>query len=84
MRTMSRSGSSGACAFWIVHGGIAWPWPRGLHPEEALVPPARLRALPWQDFDLRRRSGREGAGRPCLSDPNARHVFLHAVFCETQ
>jgi hypothetical protein len=38
--------------YWIVHGGIGWPWPRGLHPEGTLVPPRRAGALPWQDFAL--------------------------------
>jgi LmbE family N-acetylglucosaminyl deacetylase len=52
VRTMGGLGRLDRVRYWIVHGGIAWPWPRGLHPEEALVPPSVARALPWQDFVL--------------------------------
>jgi LmbE family N-acetylglucosaminyl deacetylase len=52
IRTMGDLGHLERVRYWIVHGGIGWPWPRGLHPEEALVPPSRARALPWQDFAL--------------------------------
>jgi LmbE family N-acetylglucosaminyl deacetylase len=52
IRTMEGLGHLDRVRYWIVHGGIGWPWPRGLHPEEALVPPARARALPWEDFPL--------------------------------
>jgi LmbE family N-acetylglucosaminyl deacetylase len=52
IRTMDALGQSDRVRYWIVHGGFEWPWPRGLHPEDALVPPQRARALPWQDFAL--------------------------------
>jgi LmbE family N-acetylglucosaminyl deacetylase len=52
MRTMHGLGHLERVRYWIVHGGIGWPWPRGLHPQEALVPPSHARALPWQDFML--------------------------------
>jgi LmbE family N-acetylglucosaminyl deacetylase len=52
IRTMGALGRAERVRYWIVHGGVGWPWPRGLHPEEALVPPRRARALPWQDFAL--------------------------------
>jgi LmbE family N-acetylglucosaminyl deacetylase len=52
MRTMESLGQAGRVRYWIVHGGIGWPWPRGLHPQDALVPPRRADALPWQDFAL--------------------------------
>jgi LmbE family N-acetylglucosaminyl deacetylase len=51
-RSMAALGQSERVRFWIVHGGIAWPWPRGLAPDEALLPPPRARALPWQDLAL--------------------------------
>jgi LmbE family N-acetylglucosaminyl deacetylase len=38
--------------YWIVHGGIGWPAPRGLHAERALSPPRRARALLWQSVSL--------------------------------
>jgi hypothetical protein len=49
---MSSRGTLGRLRLWIVHGGFLWPWPRGLHPDAALVPPRRARALPWQEFAL--------------------------------
>jgi LmbE family N-acetylglucosaminyl deacetylase len=52
IRTMRGLGHLDRVRYWIVHGGIGWPWPRGLHPEEALVPPSHAGALPWQDFPL--------------------------------
>lgn len=51
-RTMRALGRAERVRYWIVHGGIGWPWPRGLHPQEALVPPRRAGALPWKDFAL--------------------------------
>jgi len=38
--------------FWIVHGGLEWPLPKGLHPGLALSPPPRGRALEWQRVNL--------------------------------
>lgn len=38
--------------FWIVHGGVEWPLPKGLHPTLPLEPPPRGRGLPWQRLDL--------------------------------
>jgi len=65
MRAMRARARLDRVRYWIVHGGIAWPWPRGLHPQEALVPPRRARALPWQDFALEpeERTKKEGAIR---------------------
>jgi LmbE family N-acetylglucosaminyl deacetylase len=65
IRTLDAVGQPDHVRYWIVHGGLAWPWPRGLHPEDALVPPPRLRALPWQDFALlaQERTQKESAVR---------------------
>lgn len=38
--------------FWIVHGGLEWPLPKGLHPGLPLEPPPRGRRLPWQRVPL--------------------------------
>jgi LmbE family N-acetylglucosaminyl deacetylase len=38
--------------YWIVHAGVGWPWPPGLHPQDALVPPRRARALSWEELAL--------------------------------
>jgi len=52
IRTMESLGRAARVRYWIVHGGIGWPWPRGLHPQDALLPPRRARELPWRDFAL--------------------------------
>lgn len=33
--------------FWIVHGGLEWPLPKGLHTQLFLQPPPRGRGLEW-------------------------------------
>ena len=38
--------------YWIVHAGLKWPWPHGLHRLHALRPPARAVQLPWQQLPL--------------------------------
>jgi LmbE family N-acetylglucosaminyl deacetylase len=38
--------------YWIVHAGVKWPAPRGLHPGRALLPPARAANLHWQALPL--------------------------------
>ncbi len=38
--------------WWIVHGGLEWPLPKGLRPRLPLYPPPRGRGLPWQRVDL--------------------------------
>jgi LmbE family N-acetylglucosaminyl deacetylase len=52
IRAMDALGQLDRVRYWIVHGGFAWPWPRGLHPEDALDPPRRARGQPWQYFAL--------------------------------
>jgi LmbE family N-acetylglucosaminyl deacetylase len=38
--------------YWIVHAGLRWPWPHGLHRKRPLLPPARAQALSWQGLPL--------------------------------
>jgi LmbE family N-acetylglucosaminyl deacetylase len=38
--------------FWVVHGGLEWPLPKGLHPQLPLEPAPRGRGLPWQRLPL--------------------------------
>lgn len=38
--------------WWIVHGAVEWPLPKGLRPRLPLYPPPRGRGLPWQRVDL--------------------------------
>jgi LmbE family N-acetylglucosaminyl deacetylase len=38
--------------YWIVHGGIGWPAPRGLHAGRTLTAPRRARAMLWQSVLL--------------------------------
>lgn len=38
--------------YWIVHAGLNWPWPHGLHRQQPLRPPARAAALGWLQLPL--------------------------------
>ena len=49
---MKARGTLERVRLWIVHGGLLWPWPRGLDTEAALVAPRRASELAWQDFAL--------------------------------
>lgn len=52
IRALGRRGELGKARFWIVHGGLEWPLPKGLHPDLALLPPPRGRGLAWQRVEL--------------------------------
>jgi len=39
-------------AYWIIHGGLEWPAPHGLHPQRALRPPARAAGRAWLSLPL--------------------------------
>ncbi|SEJ66138.1 N-acetylglucosaminyl deacetylase, LmbE family [Deinococcus reticulitermitis] len=52
MRLMSGRGQEGRLRYWVVHGGLEWPLPKGLHPAEPLTPPPLARHLPWARVDL--------------------------------
>lgn len=51
---------------WIIHGGIEWPLPKGVHPNLPLAPPPRGRGLPWERFEI---------------TPDQVEVKLHAIAC---
>lgn len=38
--------------FWVVHGGLEWPLPKGLHPTLALTLPPLAAQLPWTRVTL--------------------------------
>lgn len=50
MRVLGARGEAHRVYFWIVHGGRAWPTPRGLRPELPQTPPPRGLQLPWVSF----------------------------------
>ncbi|WP_240738261.1 PIG-L deacetylase family protein [Deinococcus fonticola] len=52
LRLMADRGQEDRLRFWVVHGGLEWPVPKGRHPELPLTVPPRARALPWQRVDL--------------------------------
>lgn len=39
--------------FWVVHGGLEWPLPKGLHPTLSLTLPPLATQLPWTRVVLR-------------------------------
>ena len=52
VRLLAARGQEDRLRFWVVHGGLEWPLPKGLHPHEPLTEPPRARTLPWQRVPL--------------------------------
>lgn len=52
MRIFGARGEIDRVNYWIVHGGRAWPKPRGLYPALPQTPPPRGRSLPWMQYVL--------------------------------
>jgi LmbE family N-acetylglucosaminyl deacetylase len=52
VRLMARRGQISRLRFWVVHGGLEWPLPKGQHLSEPLTPPGRAVNLPWTRNDL--------------------------------
>lgn len=51
-RLLAARGQAGRLRFWIVHGGLEYPLPKGLHEGLPLLIPPRGRHLAWQRLDL--------------------------------
>lgn len=51
-RLMAAQGHTDSLRFWVVHGGLEWPIPKGLHPELPLTLPPLAAGLPWERVDL--------------------------------
>ena len=56
MRVLGARGKASRVKFWIVHGGRAWPTPRGLRSDLPQTPPPRGLALPWEQFAVDRQA----------------------------
>ncbi|GAA5512432.1 1D-myo-inositol 2-acetamido-2-deoxy-alpha-D-glucopyranoside deacetylase [Deinococcus carri] len=52
MRLMSARQQEDRLRFWVVHGGLEWPVPKGLHPNLPLTLPPLAARLPWDRVDL--------------------------------
>ena len=52
VRLMKQRGELNRVYYWIVHGGVEWPAPRGLHLDRPLLPPRHARDLEWISFAL--------------------------------
>lgn len=52
IRVLGRRGELKGLRYWIVHGGLEWPLPKGWHPTLPLEPPPRGRGLLWERLDL--------------------------------
>ena len=52
-RILEKRGQSQKLRYWIIHGGIEWPLPKGWHTNLPLAPPPRGYNLPWQRVTLR-------------------------------
>jgi len=51
-RVAGRLGMASSLRYWIVHGGLEWPLPKGYHPSLALEPAPRGRGLEWHRLPL--------------------------------
>ncbi|MBZ9712038.1 PIG-L deacetylase family protein [Deinococcus multiflagellatus] len=47
-------GQTARARYWVVHGGLEWPLPKGLHPQVPLLLPPRGHSLTWTRADLSR------------------------------
>lgn len=52
LRLMSGRGQENRLRYWVVHGGLEWPIPKGLHQNLPLTVPPLATHLPWQRADL--------------------------------
>jgi LmbE family N-acetylglucosaminyl deacetylase len=53
MRLLGEQEALDKLRFYVIHGGLEWPLPKGLHPGLPLEPPPRGRHLPWERLDLK-------------------------------
>ncbi|EYB67207.1 LmbE-like protein [Deinococcus phoenicis] len=52
LRLMSARGQEDRLRFWVVHGGLEWPIPKGLHENLPLTLPPLAARLPWERVSL--------------------------------
>lgn len=52
LRALGVRGQLDHVRYWIVHGGLGWPRPRGLHPESTLTAPRTAIGMDWQSVPL--------------------------------
>ncbi len=52
VRLLSARQQAGELRFWVVHGGLEWPLPKGLHPSLSLTLPPLTATLFWTRVDL--------------------------------
>jgi len=66
--------------FWIVHAGLHWPAPHGLHRNRPLSPPHRAAALAWQQLplDAAQQTGKLTALHAHHTQMEVMSLFLHA------
>ena len=51
-RIMAERQQVGRLRFWVIHGGLEWPLPKGRHPELPLSIPPRAPTLAWRQVAL--------------------------------
>ncbi|WP_424949418.1 PIG-L deacetylase family protein [Deinococcus sp.] len=52
LRLMAERGQTSRLRFWVVHGGLEWPLPKGVHRGDPLTLPTRAPGLAWTRADL--------------------------------
>ncbi|WP_019586219.1 PIG-L deacetylase family protein [Deinococcus apachensis] len=85
-RLLARRGETGRLRFWIVHGGLEYPLPKGLHRGLPLMVPPRGEGLAWERVDLSgaQEDGKLRALREHRSQMNVMDRFLLAFVRENE
>ena len=52
LRVLGNRDEESKLRYWMIHGGVEWPLPKGLHPKLPLFPPPRGRDLAWRRVSL--------------------------------
>lgn len=52
LRLMAQREQENRLRFWVVHGGLEWPIPKGLHENLPLTVPPLASKLPWERLDV--------------------------------
>lgn len=52
MRLMAKRKQFDRLRYWVIHGGLEWPVPKGYHPNLPMTVPPLATRLPWMPVDL--------------------------------
>lgn len=52
LRVLGDRAEADLLRYWVIHGGLEWPLPKGYHPTLPLEPPTTGQGLPWHRLPL--------------------------------